>query len=319
MARPFSVDLRRRVVDAYEAACESMAQIAARYQLGSATINRWVNQQRRTGSLAPLPHGGGPPPKVDEKGLCLLCLLVQEEPDATLPELAQRYREEGGDVLSLATLSRELRRVGMTRKKKTFHATERDRPEVVQTRQEHCATFALIEPERLVFIDEAGCNAAMARSHGRAPAGERVHDDKPYSYGENVSLVGALGLGGLRTMMTLGGAVDGAAYLAFIRQCLVPTLRAGDIVLMDNLSVHKVLGVREAIEATGASLRYLPTYSPDLNPIERCWSKMKTLLRSAAARTREALEAAIAEAMKAITAADAVAWFAHAGYFYQST
>ncbi len=157
----------------------------------------------------------------------------------------------------------------------------------------------------------------MARQYGRAPAGERVEDDKPYNHGENVSLVGALGRGGLRTLMTLGGAVDGDAFVAFVRGFLVPTLRKGDIVLMDNLSVHKVKGVREAIETAGATLRYLPAYSPDLNPIERCWSKLKTLLRSAAARTREALDKAIAEAMEQITAADAAGWFLHGGYFYQ--
>jgi transposase len=174
-----------------------------------------------------------------------------------------------------------------------------------------------VNRKRLVFIDESGSNTAMAREYGRAPSGERVEDDKPYNHGENVSLVGALGLGGLRTLMTLGGAVDGVAFVAFVRSFLAPTLRRGDIVLMDNLSVHKVSGVREAIEAAGATLRYLPPYSPDLNPIERCWSKLKALLRSAASRTREALDAAIAEAMEAITAADATGWFTHGGYFYQ--
>lgn len=157
----------------------------------------------------------------------------------------------------------------------------------------------------------------MAREYGRAPSGERVEDDKPYNHGENVSLVGALGLSGLRTLMTLGGAIDGVAFVAFVRIFLVPMLRPGDIVMMDNLSVHKVVGVREAIQAAGATLHYLPSYSPDLNPIERCWSKLKALLRSAGARTREALDSAIAEAMKAITAADAAGWFTHGGYFYQ--
>ena len=153
--------------------------------------------------------------------------------------------------------------------------------------------------------------------YGRAPSGQRVHGDKPYNHGDNVSMVGALGFTGLLTLMTMSGAIDGTAFVAFVRCFLAPLLRRGDIVVMDNLSVHKVAGVREAIEAVGATLYYLPAYSPDLNPIERCWSKIKALLRSAAARTREALEEAIAQAMAAVTAADAAAWFAHAGYFYQ--
>ena len=187
----------------------------------------------------------------------------------------------------------------------------------MQARQDYRETFRTIDPRRLVFLDESGCNTAMAREYGRAPAGQRVHGDKPYNHGKNVSLVGALGLDGIRTVMTLDGAVDGVAFVVFVEKFLAPHLHPGDLVVMDNLSVHKVPGVMKAIVATGATLKYLPAYSPDLNPIERCWSKLKARLRTAAARTREALEVAIAEAMAAITPADARGWFAHAGYFYQ--
>lgn len=165
-----------------------------------------------------------------------------------------------------------------------------------------------------MFVDESGCNIAMAREYARAPRGDRAHGAKPARWGNNVSLVGALGLDGLRTLMTLEGAVDGEAFVGFVQHFLVPKLRPGDVVWMDNLSVHKIQGVQEAIEGVGATLRYLPPYSPDLNPIERCWSKLKALLRSAAARTREALDAAIVAAMAAITARDAAGWFSHAGY-----
>jgi transposase len=166
----------------------------------------------------------------------------------------------------------------------------------------------------LVFIDEAGCNIAMAREYARAPRGQRANAAKPCHWGDNISLVGALGLGGLRTLMTLNGAVCGESFLAFVRHFLVPQLNPGDIVVMDNLSVHKAKGIREAIEAVGAELRYLPPYSPDFNPIEQCWSKLKAILRSAAARTRDALDAAIADGMDSISSNDAAAWFAHSGY-----
>lgn len=154
----------------------------------------------------------------------------------------------------------------------------------------------------------------MAREYARAPIGERAEDDQPARWGDNVSLVGAIGLCGLRTLMTLDGAVDGDAFLAFVQYFLVPQLQPGDIVVMDNLSVHKRAGIREAIEAAGAELRYLPPYSPDFNPIEECWSKLKSILRSVGARTRDTLEVAIANAMSTVTATDAVGWFAHAGY-----
>ncbi len=127
-------------------------------------------------------------------------------------------------------------------------------------------------------------------------------------------MLAALGLGGVSAPMTVNGAVDGAVFLAYVREVLCPTLSAGDIVVMDNLSAHQVVGVVEAIAARGARVEYLPPYSPDLNPIEKCWSKLKTALRRAKARTREALEAALKEALRQITEADVRAWFVHCGY-----
>jgi transposase len=167
---------------------------------------------------------------------------------------------------------------------------------------------------RLKFIDESGSNLALTRLFGRAEPGERVCEGVPQNYGENVTMLAALGLQGVSAPMTVNGAVDGAVFLAYVRQVLMPTLSEGDIVVMDNLGAHRAAGVAEAIEARGARLEYLPPYSPDYNPIEQCWSKIKTYLRKAKARTREALEAALQQALLQITEADALAWFAHCGY-----
>lgn len=168
--------------------------------------------------------------------------------------------------------------------------------------------------ERLKFLDEAGSNLALTRLHGRAAPGERIAEGVPQNYGENVTMLAAIGVGGVQAPMTVNGAVDGVVFLSYVREVLCPTLSEGDIVVMDNLRAHKVAGVREAIEAAGARLEYLPPYSPDLNPIEKCWSKVKTFLRKAKARTREALEAALKQALLTITEADARAWFTHCGY-----
>ncbi len=168
--------------------------------------------------------------------------------------------------------------------------------------------------ERLKFIDEAGSNLALTRLYGRAAPGERIPEGVPQNRGGNVTMLAAIGAGGLQAPMTVNGAVDGAVFLSYVREVLSPTLAQGDIVVMDNLKAHRVAGVREAIEARGARLEYLPPYSPDLNPIEKCWSKIKTYLRKAKARTREALEAALKEALLTVTRADARAWFAHCGY-----
>ncbi|MFN2456387.1 MAG: IS630 family transposase [Pyrinomonadaceae bacterium] len=167
---------------------------------------------------------------------------------------------------------------------------------------------------RLKFLDESGSNLALTRLFGRAAPGQRVAEGVPQNYGENVTMLAAIGMGGVSAPMTVNGAVDGEVFLAYVREMLVPTLREGDIVVMDNLSAHRVAGVAEAIEAKGARVEYLPPYSPDFNPIEQCWSKIKTALRAAKARTREALEAALKEALLTITEADVRAWFAHCGY-----
>lgn len=167
---------------------------------------------------------------------------------------------------------------------------------------------------RLKFLDEAGSNVAMTRRYGRAARGERIYEGAPQNYGENLTMLATLSLSGVEAPMTIDGAVDGVVFLTYVEQVLVPTLEVGDVVVMDNLGAHKVKGVREAIEGCGANLIYLPSYSPDLNPIEKCWSKIKTYLRAAKARTREALEEALKEALTAVTAADAAGWFTSCGY-----
>lgn len=164
------------------------------------------------------------------------------------------------------------------------------------------------------FVDESGVNLAMTRLYGRAPRGERAVGSVPINYGSNITMIGALGVRGLEALMTVEGATDGEVFRVYVNRVLCPTLKPGDVVVMDNLGAHKVSGVREAIERCGAKLIYLPPYSPDLSPIERCWSKIKTALRAAGARTRRALEHAIKRAIATVSESDALAWFAHCGY-----
>jgi transposase len=168
--------------------------------------------------------------------------------------------------------------------------------------------------DHLRFIDETGMQVALTPLYGRAAPGVRVVDTVPQNYGENISLLAALSLHGLSAPMTVEGAVDAEVFRVYVEQVLGPTLHPGDIAVMDNLAVHKVTGIEAAICARGARVEYLPPYSPDLNPIEKCWAKIKTALRHAKARTREALEAALEHALRTITATDALAWFASSGY-----
>jgi len=202
--------------------------------------------------------------------------------------------------------------------KKTLRATEGDCEKVEQARIAWEERTRGIDPERFVFIDETGSNLGMTRRYGRAEGEARAHGHAPKNPGENVSIVGSIRLDGEMTAMNFPGSLDGKAFHVYAEKILCPSLRSSDIVVMDNLSVHKNQGVHDLIEATGAQVWYLPPYSPHLNPIEECWSKVKTILRTIAARTREALDEGITKALNAITPSDAQGWFSHSGYVIAS-
>lgn len=166
----------------------------------------------------------------------------------------------------------------------------------------------------MVFIDEAGSHVGMAREYARAPVGVRADDAVPRNRGNATTMIGALAHDGLRTLMTIEGATTGPVFEAFVEHMLVPVLSPGEVVVVDNLGAHKLKSVRERVERAGCHLLFLPSYSPDLNPIENCWSKLKGVLRTLRPNTKAALQEAIATAMDAITAADAAAWFTHCGW-----
>ena len=166
----------------------------------------------------------------------------------------------------------------------------------------------------MIFIDETWLNTKMARLRGRAPRGERLRAGMPHGHWRTTTFVAGLRLGGIEAPMVVDGPINGEFFLAYVRRVLVPVLRPGDLVIMDNLGSHKGAAVRAAIEAAGAELRFLPAYSPDLNPIENAFSKLKALLRKAAARTRDALWTAVATAIDAFTPAECENYFTAAGY-----
>jgi transposase len=198
--------------------------------------------------------------------------------------------------------------------KKTAHATERDRPDVVKRREAWFDSQPDLDPERLVFIDETWASTNMARLRGRAPRGERLRTGIPHGHWRTTTFVAGLRLTGMVAPMVLDGPINGHAFQAYVDQVLVPELRPGDIVIMDNLGSHKGSAVRAAIEAVGAMLLYLPPYSPDFNPIENAFSKLKALLRKAAERTVNALWDTIGALIPVFTATECANFFAAAGY-----
>jgi transposase len=198
--------------------------------------------------------------------------------------------------------------------KKTAHASEQDRPDILKRREAWFDGQLDFDPEKLVFIDETWATTNMARKNGRAPQGERLRASVPHGHWKTTTFVAGLRLTGLTAPMVLDGPINGQWFQAYVDQVLVPTLRKGDIVVMDNLGSHKGAAVRKAIEDAGATLLYLPPYSPDFNPIEKAFSKLKALLRKAAERTVDALWERIGLLIKEFSPTECANFFAAAGY-----
>jgi transposase len=198
--------------------------------------------------------------------------------------------------------------------KKALRAAERERPDVAEHRAAWRAQQVGLDPKRLVFVDETWATTNMTRLRGRALRGQRVLDAAPHGHWKTTTLIAALDSRGMRCSMVLDGAVNGLAFEAFVEKVLVPTLRPGDLVVMDNLSSHKVARIATLIRAAQAELVYLPSYSPDLNPIEHAFSKIKQRLRSLATRTVETLWHCMQGVLDQISPSDAAGYFRHCGY-----
>ena len=198
--------------------------------------------------------------------------------------------------------------------KKTAHAAEQDRPDILKRRWAWFDGQPDLAPGCLVFIDETWATTNMARTHGRAPRGQRLRAAIPHGHWKTTTFVAGLRNSGMIAPMVLNGPINGTAFQAYVDQVLVPELRPGDIVVMDNLGSHKGAGVRTAIEAAGARLLYLPPYSPDFNPIENAFAKLKAALRKAAERTLDGLWATIGRIVATFTPAECANYFAAAGY-----
>jgi transposase len=225
--------------------------------------------------------------------------------------------EEHNVKVSIGCLWKWLRQLGLTLKKKSLRGAEQDRADIAEARDEWRAGQPDLNPENLVFIlvfiDETGAKTNLVRLYGRAPRGHRLVAPVPHGHWMTTTFVAALRHNAITAPCVFDGPMDGAGFSTYVEQFLVPNLRTGDIVVMDNLSSHKVAGVKQAIERAGTTLRYLPAYSPDLNPIEH-FAKLKAALRKAAAPTFDALLKAIAQALADFTSQECANYLANSGY-----
>jgi transposase len=307
--RAYSKEFRDRVIAAMKRG-EKPLSIAKRLEVSFNWVYNLLRRFRTTGNYEALPNNAGAKPKLSASDLEILRQTVLEHPDATLEEL----KELTGFAVSKATICRVLKKLKLSFKKKTFHASEQNRPDVKEAREAWKEEKGTKDASDFVFLDESSINTAFSRLYGRAPIGERLFDNVPDCRWETMTVLSSLRLDGTTEALVFEGALNGEMFKAYIKECLAPSLKKGDVVVMDNLSSHKVEGLEEIVREKGARIEYLPPYSPDLNPVENMWSKIKNQLRKKKERCKEILINAIGEALKTITAQDAQGWFEHCGY-----
>ncbi len=313
--KPYSRDFRRKIVETKQKTQDSNQQIAVRFQVSYSFVRRLLKRYESTGSVEPNPHGGGKALKLNSQQIDVVTQLVEEDNDATLQQLCDRTEEKTGLKVSVPTMCRLLQRLELTRKKKTLHASEADTLRVQKLRAQYWTILGEVKLNDLVFIDETGVNLAMTRGYARAKKGKRAYNKCPYNRGKNITLIGAIAISGLLASLTFEGWTNKEAFLTYVKEVLVPQLWSGACVVMDNLPAHKATEVQKAIESVGARVVFLSPYSPEFNPIENCWSKLKEFLRTRESRTYQELDRAITEAINSVTEKDIIGWFTHCCYY----
>lgn len=309
----YSLDFRQKIIDTYLEDKISQRQLAERFKVALSFIQKLLKQYRDTGSISPKIRIEQTPPKLNEQQLNILKEIVETNNDATLAEIRSQLEQKTGVLIGRSTVDRMLNMMEIS-VKKTLHASEKETERVQSLRLDFWFKIQAISPENLIFIDECGVNLSLIRQFARAPKGKRAHSSRPQKRSKNVSVIGAIGLKGKICKYSLVGATDGLTFVAFISQHLVPQLWEGACVVMDNCSIHKGKEIENLIEMAGAKLIYLPPYSPDFSPIENCWSKIKSILRSIGARNYPNLAQAIESAFNKVSLNDIRNWFTHCCY-----
>lgn len=307
--KAYSIDLRRKIIETYEQESITQRQLAQRFRVASSFVTKLLKQYRDVGHLEPKPRSGRPR-KLNGEQMQLIQDLVEEKNDLTLGELCLELNQRFEVEVSEPTMCRVMQRLNLTRKKKALHPSEKQSERVQALRADYWEALRQVRVQDLVFIDESGIHLGLVRLFAWALQGHRAHGEKPRR-GKNVSLVAGLSWRGVIASACLLGACDGLTFEAFVAVRLVPHLWPGACVVMDNCSIHQAKAIRHLIESAGATLVFLPPYSPDFSPIENFWSKVKNSLKAIGARTYPDLSQAIETAFSHVSETDIRNWFVH--------
>jgi transposase len=311
--KAYSQDLRERVLAAADDG-GSVCQIARRLRVSVSYVSKVLLRRQRTGQTTARAQRGHLPARLADLHPSIEA-QVTTRPDATIAELREWLSKTHQVSASTGLMWKTLAALDLTFKKKSLRAAEQDRPDVAEARTQWRQKQPSLAHNRLVFIDETWVKTNMTRMYGRAPRGKRLVDAVPHGHWKTTTFVGALRCDAITAAGVFDGPINGELFLAYVEQVLVPTLRPGDLVIMDNLRSHKVAGVREAIEGAGAKLMFIPPYSPDLNPIEQAFAKLKALLRARAIRTVDALWKALGSLVDHFSPEECANFLRHDGYF----
>jgi len=305
-----SLDLRERIIKRWQQG-QSKSGIARAFMVSLSSVKRFIKRYQTFGHVEPTVQGHMHS-KLNAGLRKRLARQLEVYPDFTLAQHVERWNRRHGENVQVSEtlLSRFFRHLGWTRKKKTIGAAERNEAE----REAFRAVMKTLPVEQVVVLDEIGTRIGMIPLYARAPRGCRAYDHAIHNYGRNVTLLASLTVDGMHAAMAIEGAVDEAAFEAYVREVLIPTLHPGQIVILDNLSSRKSDIAMGLLVRAGCRVLFLPAYSPDMSPIEEAFSKFKAFLRRCRCQTIPALTKAIAQGLDKITAEDAKGWFAHAGF-----
>jgi transposase len=310
MPKPYSIDLRQKIVEAYENKEGSMRKLAKRFKVSKDFVAKLLKRVKQTGQMAPKPHGGGHPPSIKAIGQTFLKELIESQPDLILEEIRDEYNRYFEPV-SRSTIDRTLIKLKLTRKKKSLFDPRKNTPQNQQKRQYYQMNIAPFEAKDFIFIDETGSVRNMTRRYARSPLGQRAPCENSLTRGARISTIGALKVDGILTAFCYEGTLTAFLFAFFVKEFLVPVLTPSNVVIFDNARSHYDEDAIAMIETTGAGVIFLPPYSPELNPIEHIWSKVKSFLKKTLISNTQELYQAIAKALETITPKDAKNCFQH--------
>jgi transposase len=311
--KPYSYDLRIRIFN--YSLTHTIRETARIFQVSPNTVYLLTQLFIETGSLNPRDHLHERPHLITPEGELYLCLLLSKEIDLTLEELCNRYEQAYGIRVSIGTLYNTLERLNITRKKKTFYDPKKNSDVTKVEKENYAAQLGIIEPDKRLYLDETGSCLNMTPLYGRSQQGERVYDERPTSPGTSVSTVAILSEEGIKAQYTYTESLTAKLFILYLETSVLPILENGQTLIMDRHPVHRAKIIQNYLKQNKVKFLYLPSYSPELNPIEEAFSKIKQFIKKQKARTIDELLKVLKKAFEIITINDVKGYFDHAAEF----